>query len=363
MPHSRRWQAVPGWVAAALLILAATLWTFWGMGELYYEGWGQPFPAPLAYLVPAGACLLLTLVALARPAVGGWLFLVGGGGFTAWWWTMAARRGQMTPAGLAATLPVSGVLVLAGALLLLEARHRRRQRAAGESPPRSWLRRRLPYLLAVGLPLLAALGLSAHYLPTVLTRFDDGDYGAREISQSDGPPLIWAPAGPGWGQGSSVAEENWSWNELARYGVPPIGPGDKGIAGDASTAEMEATGLCRYLSADGLALLDVPQDIWRMPTVDEIVRSLVRDGQNAGCTWDRGSDFAKCAVMPDKEMPLWDPQQLAIYYWASWWPDSGTPEAYYVNYSGSAVATQPKGWANPRHGFRCVKEPPGLPHK
>lgn len=356
-PSSADRPALPGLLAAALLILATTLWTFWGMGELYYEGWGQPWPAPLAYLVPAGACLLLTLLALTWPAVGGGLLIVGGGGFTAWWWGMAARRGQMSLSGAASSFLVSGGLALAGVLLLLEAR--RRRPAAGEAPPRGRPRRNLRYLLALGLPLLVALGMSSYYLPIVLTRFDDGDYGAREIAVSHGPALVWAPAGPGWGQGSSVAAENWSWNELARYGVPPVGPGDKGIAGDATAAEMYTTGLCRYLSADGLTLLDTPQDIWRMPTVDEIVRSLVRDGQNAGCDWDGNSGRADCRVTPDKEMPLWDPEQLAIYYWAYWWPDNGAPEAYYVNYTGSTVATQPKDWANPRHGFRCVQEPQG----
>ncbi len=49
---------------------------------------------------------------------------------------------------------------------------------------------------------------------------------------------------------------------------------------------MEATGLCRYLSEDGLTLMAEPQGIWRMPTTDEIVRSLARHGQNAGCAWD-----------------------------------------------------------------------------
>ena len=48
-----------------------------------------------------------------------------------------------------------------------------------------------------------------------------------------------------------------------------------------------------------------PQDVWRMPTVDELVRSLVRRGENAGCAWDGEQKRAACRVAPDKEMPLW----------------------------------------------------------
>ena len=36
--------------------------------------------------------------------------------------------------------------------------------------------------------------------------------------------------------------------------------------------DMRTTGLCRYLSADGRALMDEPQNVWRLPTTDEYVR-------------------------------------------------------------------------------------------
>lgn len=133
------------------------------------------------------------------------------------------------------------------------------------------------------------------------------------------------------------------------------GHSNKSRNGDATIEEMRATGLCRYLSADGLTLMDTPQDSWRMPTTDEIVRSLVQNGQDAGCSWDGNSDWADCRVTPDKETPLWNPGQQAIYYWSADAYD--TREAYYVGYNGNGVASQPKAWANPRHGFRCVRAP------
>lgn len=354
MSRAGFWSAFPGYIATALLIVATSLWTYWGVGEVYYEAWGAPFPGPLAYLVPMAIGLLLTFVALTWPGVGGWLLLVVGAGFTTWWWLMVARRGVLTVANMLSMLPVSGLLVVVGVLFLLEARHRRQRQAEGWQPPANWARRSLRYLVAFGVPLLVILALSARNLPILLTRVDDGDYGAREI-RGNGVTLVWAPAGSGWGRGSAEAIGNLSWNEIAFYGVSPPGVAEKGLQGDATAEDMRRTGLCRYLSPDGLTLLPEPQDIWRMPTTEEIVRSLVHDGDNAGCTWDGRSERAACAALADKETPLWAPAWPAIYYWSA--DEHDAAEAYYVNYSGSIVWYQPKEWGNPRHGFRCVREP------
>ena len=91
-----------------------------------------------------------------------------------------------------------------------------------------------------------------------------------------------------------------------------------------------------------------------MPTVDEIARLLSQDNENAGCFWDGESDSFKCEISPDKETPLWAPDSPPVYYWAA--ESFDTEEAYYVSYTGW-VHAQPKDWGNPRHGYRCVKEP------
>jgi len=345
---------LPGTIASGLAILTTSLWTLWGTAEMYYEGWGLPFPRPLAYLAPATACLALTLVALTWPRVGGWLIILGGGAFTAWWWRLAAGRGWLSWRWLLGTFPASGLLILTGVLFLLEARYRRQRLVQGWTPPKSWLCRNLSYVLAVGLPLLVAVGVSAYYAPLALTRADDGDRGARLI-EGNGVTLVWAPKGPGWNW-----KQPWggypSWDALALYGVPPVGFGDKpGYRGRHATAEdMATTGLCRYLSEDGMTLMSEPQGIWRMPTTDEIVRSLVRRGENAGCVWDGESDRAVCERQPNKETPLWAPDEEPIYYWSA--DEYDAREAYYVSYNGR-IDQQAKDWGNPRHGYRCVREP------
>ena len=301
-------RRLPGYIATGLVILTTSLWTLWGMGEMYVEGWGLPFPEPMRYLILGAVCLALTLVALTWPRVGGWFLILIGAAFTAWWWRLAAGRGWLNWRWVLSTFPVSGLLILTGVLFLLEGRYRQRLRDEGASPelvegwtpPREpalslskdWLRRNLRYVLAIGFPLLVAVAVSVYFAPMLLTRVDDGDRGARLI-EGNGVTLVWAPKGPGW---------NWkqprggypSWDMIALYAVPPVGFEDKpGYEGRHATQEdMETTGLCRYLSEDGTVLMAEPQDIWRMPSSDEIVRSLVQGGENAGCAWDGESGNA-----------------------------------------------------------------------
>ena len=205
-----------------------------------------------------------------------------------------------------------------------------------------------------------AIAVSTFFAPLALTRVDDGDRGARLI-EGHGMTLVWAPKGPGWNW-----KQPWggypSWDMIALYGVPPAGFEDKPGYEDrhATQEDMETTGLCRYLSEDGTTLMAEPQDIWRMPTTDEIVRSLVRGGKNAGCAWDGESGSATCERQPNKDTPLWAPDEEPIYYWSA--DEYDEEEAWYVPFTGGgrysgAISYQPKDWGNPRHGYRCVREP------
>lgn len=357
-------RRLPGYIATGLVILATSLWILWGVGEMYYEGWWGAWYNRLPYLVPGVVCLVLTLLALSWPRLGGWLVIAIGVGFTTWWFWRTVIVAGLTIGRFLGMFPASVLLVLIGVLFLFEGRYRRSLHNAEWKPPIKWLRRNLRYLIAVGLPLLVTVGVSIYWLPIVLTRVDDGNRGAS-IIEGNGVALIWAPSGPGWSKGIGPSREagyllpdaNLSWNDIAFYGVPPVGFGSKpGLEGvDATIEDMNTTGLCCYLSEDGLTIMGEPQYIWRMPTVDEIVRSLVRRGENAGCTWDGRSGHADCQILPDKETPLWVPDWSPIYYWAA--DEFSESEAYYVAYNGSIVGHQPKSWGNSRHGYRFVRTP------
>jgi len=264
------------------------------------------------------------------------------------------RRCLVVGSWVITTLPVITMLVITGVFLLLEARALDRQHGLGRRSLGNWLQRSWRYILAVGVPLLVFLMVSVYYLPKMLQRVDDGSRSARQI-QGNGVTLVWAPQGPGW---------NWkqpdggypTWSRVALYGLPPIGfevkPGFEETYPRAN--DMTAAGLCSYLSADGTTLMESPQHIWRLPTADEIVRSLVKHGGSAGCLWDGEPGKADCELTPDKETPLWAPDASPIYYWA--FDEFDHVNAWYVSYDGS-VYFQPKEWSNSRHSYRCVRQP------
>lgn len=347
-----------GWVGKSLLIIITAFWCYWSVGEMYHEGWWGPFYIRLLYLIPGTAFLTLTLVGIKWPRIGGWLIIILGGAFTIFFLDIQFADGKLTIGRNLAGFLISGPLVFLGVLLLIEARNQKRRAEPGWADSPRWWRRNVWYLLAVGPPLLTLIGFSLYFLPIVLTRQDDGDRGARLI-EGNGVTLIWAPEGPGW---------NWrqdfggfpSWNRIALYGVPPVGMGDKpgydstsGIF--ASAEEMAQYNLCLYLNEDGMILEAEPQHIWRMPTVDEYVRSLARHGENAGCVW-QGQAYERldCEFLPDKETPLWAPDIEPIYYWAA--NEYNDRDAYFVSYNGR-VNTAYKPGGNPRHSYRCVRDP------
>ncbi len=343
-------RRLPGHVALGSLILATALWTFWGAVEMYWEGWWGAFYSRPVYLLPAAAFLVLTLVSIRWSRLGGWLLILLGGAWSVWVISLQISRGaELGFEFVLAWFPVTGLAVVAGFLLLIEGRRRLR---SGDRRPAG---QKVFYVLALAVPLSIVAGVSVYWAPVLTAREDDGDRGARLI-EGNNVTLVWAPKGPGWNW-----KQPWggypSWDSLALYGVPPVGlevekPGYEERPAIAKV--MEAKGLCRYLDEEGESLMEEPQDIWRMPTADEIVRSLGLHGENAGCEWSGENGRAECGLRPDKETPLWAPDEVPIYYWTA--DEYDRDEAYYVGYNGS-VAKQPKDFGNPRHGYRCVREP------
>lgn len=348
-PTSR--SSVPGVLATALLAGFVGFWTFWSFAELYYEGWDMPFPQPLVYLIPFAVALALGAATLAWPRVMGVVIVALSLAFYGWAIAVNLQRWGFSWGMLLGWVGMASLTVLGGVLFVIDGRSRARRGPDPRAAAAPWWRRRIRWLVVVGAPLLLAAGMSAVELTRILRRLDDGDRGARRID-GEGVQLVWAPAGPGWNW-----RQSWggypSWDSLALYGVPPIGL-KRAVEGRLATADdMARTGLCGYLDAAGTALTAEPQHFWRMPTADEFVRSLTRRGEPAGCAWNGAVGRVACRVPPDKETPLWAPDQPPIYMWTS---ESSESDAWYVNYQGF-VAHQPKGFGNPRHGYRCVRDP------
>jgi hypothetical protein len=294
-----------GWIGVVLITLASSIWAWWGINEAFHEGWWKPhlwmrLLQVLAYLGPALVLCGLTFVGLRWPRVGATLFILVGLVIASLIVYDGANFGPVI------TTLLTAVPVLVGLVFLV-----------GRPQPK-----RLAYGISLGLPILIIIGFGVEPVYRVSTRMDDGDRTARLI-EGNGVTLLWAPAGPGWTREGLV-----SWDEAVHR--------------------------ARHLSEDGQTIADKPQDIWRLPTREEIVRSMTRRGQNAGGQWDAQTQRPSYERRPDKESPLWDSYAPLIYLWTS--EEADADYAWIVVYHGG-VFSKPKRVGSPSFGFRAVRKP------
>jgi hypothetical protein len=111
----------------------------------------------------------------------------------------------------------------------------------------------------------------------------------------------------------------------------------------------------RHLTDDGLSLADEPQNIWRLPTREEVIRSLTRANHNAGGEWDAVNQQVNYVHKPDKESPLWDSHAPLVYLWTA--EEADEQRAWIVVYHGG-VYPKDKSLGSPSMGFRAVRQPP-----
>ena len=135
--------------------------------------------------------------------------------------------------------------------------------------------------------------------------------------------------------------------------------GDRGQGGSAPWRRSapgadwhEAQRGCQYLSEDGLSRSSAPQHIWRLPTVQEAVRSVARRGQNSANVWDAETARASYQTTPDKESPLWNVRSQVIYWWTATEVDD--ERADFIVYDGR-VWPRAKDFGPAYLGLRCVK--------
>jgi hypothetical protein len=294
-------RVVLGWIAVGSSIIITCFWAFWGVSENFHEGWYYTSLFSnlglmlVQYLSPMLIFMAVTVIAVFWPRVGGSLYVLAA--FLAIGFFQAFTN----------TVVFLLLVPLVGLGLLYW---------FGRPQPR-WL----ALALAVGLPLLTLVIAGAAPAVRVSQRLNDGNLQARDV-QGNGVQLIWAPEGPGW---------------------PRVGA-------DWQSAQQA----CRFLDEDGLALAAAPQDIWRLPSVDEAVRSMARHGQNSGGVWNADSAQANYETIPDKESPLWNVHSQVIYWWTATEVDAA--RAYILVYDGR-VWPRSKQLDLAYLGFRCVKQP------
>jgi len=294
-------RKVVGWIAVGLSIVITCFWAFWGIIENFHEGWyhesllsnvGLMF---IQYLSPMLIVMGVALVSIYWPRFGGSLHMIFAL-FLIWFFRAFSN---------AATFFIIVPLVIFGVLYWL-----------GRPQPR-----KVATYLVIGLPLLTLTMFGVEPIFRVSQRINDGNLQARLV-EGNGVKLIWAPDGPGW------PRQGASWHE--------------------------AREVCQYLAKDGTILATTPQNIWRLPTVNEVVYSMSRHSKNSGGRWDAQNAQASYQTRPDKESPLWNVYSQVIYWWTVTEVDE--EHAYIIVYDGK-VWPRAKQFSPAYLGFRCVKQP------
>jgi hypothetical protein len=300
---SEKLKSIFGWSAAVCSTGITSFWSFWGINENFHEGWfyesfwqnvGLMF---VQYLSPMLVFLSVALVSIRFPRLGSGLHFTAG---ALVFWYFGGINNQTV--GFFILLP----FVVLGLLYWF-----------GEPHPKRWA-----YVLALGLPLLILPVFGIVPAIRVAGRFNDRDFGERLI-EGNGVRLVWAGEGEGFPERGGK-----SWDEAIRQ--------------------------CRHLGADGKTLMNEPQNVWRLPTVDEAVRSASRSGENSGGVWNTETKTASYKATPDKESPLWNPNSMVIYRWTA--TEIDNKNAYMIVYHGQVWARN-KRFAPAYFAFRCVKNP------
>lgn len=290
-----------GWAAVIISTIITCVWAFWGIIENFHEGWYHKSLfsnlglMAVQYLSPMLIFMGVTVVSIRWHRFGAGLHLVFA--LLAIWFFQSFSNA----ATFLIILPLMGI----GALYWF-----------GDPQPR-----KLALSLAIGLPLLTLIVSGIEPALRVSQRVDDGNLGTQLV-HGNGIELVWAPEGPGWSRTGTT------WKKANRN--------------------------CQFLTEDGLTIANEPQNIWRLPSVDEVVRSMTRHGQNSGGVWDAELAEASYANTPDKESPLWNVHSQVIYWWTA--TEIDEEHAYIIAYDGE-VWLRKKDFSLRYLGFRCEKMP------
>jgi len=288
-----------GWIAVAFSIVITCLWAFWGANETFHEGWYFETLVEnlgltiIQYLSPMLIFMGVGITSIFWPRVGGIIHILAAL-LAAWFFNIHANT---------VVLFIIAPLVGIGILYWF-----------GSPPPRKIATRWI-----IGLPI--GVAIVAGFVPAyrVSQRITDKNLDAQVV-HGNGITLEWAPSGPGWPRDGVI----WT----------------------------EATRVCQLLNQDGNAIESEPQNIWRLPTVDEAVRSMTLHGENSHGVWDNTNAKAEYEHRPDKEFPLWDINSQVIYWWTA--TELDQKNVYIIVYDGK-VWPRSKKLNMGSLGFRCVR--------
>jgi len=292
-------QKIIIWIAICVSAVFANFWAYWGINENFHEGWyfisfwDNVLLMFGQYLLMPLCFMILAFISIRWNKIGSLLHMVLAIG-------SYFLFGKMKAGFFLVGIPLAGLAFL------------------------YWFgkleRRKFAYFLVIGLPLIQIFGIGTFQAIRVAGRYNDNNFVSRLI-EGNRVKLMWAPQGPGWP--------------------------DKG------TSWYDAKKICIHLNNDGTKLEDGELNIWRLPTVDEAVRSMVYHGINAGGVWDSTGRKTSYKLNPDKESPLWNIHLKTIYWWTS--TEVNESDAYIIVYNGGVWPRKKTSKADYLN-FRAVKD-------
>jgi len=291
---------IKNWIPIGISTLLTCFWAFWGIIENFHEGWYFPTLIEniglmiIQYLSPMLIFMTLTVIAIYYQKAGAVLHAVLAF-FSIWFF-----RG-----GNPSTIILVASMFLATGILYWFS---------------NFPHKRIAIRIVLGLPLMTLFIAGISPIVRVSQRIDDVNLQAHSV-YGNNVMLTWAPIGPGW------PREGDDW--------------------------YESKHACQYLCEDGSSLQISPQNIWRLPTVDEAVHSMMTHGNNSGGVWNSEEMKATYTTRPDKEAPLWNIHSPVIYWWTS--SEIDEKNAWMIEYDGQ-VWSREKTNSQTYLGFRCVRD-------
>ncbi len=303
---TRRWRARIGWAAVCLSTAMGSIYGWWGIVQNFTMGWYEATTTAnvllmLAYLSPLLAVIVLTSCAIRFPDTAFATHSVIAAALCAWLFYQYWIEGR--------GLLVDHRIITAGTLVVIGLLY-----SFGRPEPAS-----RAYVTILLIPVAVTVATGIGPAARAYARTDDGDRSARVVEGS-GLTLVWAPEGPGW------SRTPVTWHEAVRISA--------------------------HLSDDGRSIVENDVNAWRLPTVDELVRSLTSGQRHAGGEWNSELATARYLTRPAKESPLWRVRSPIIYWWTATQLDDRY--AYAVCFNGRVVLS-PQNSRFRGRGFRAVR--------
>jgi len=354
---------VPGITGWFLLLVATLLWAYWGIGEVFHEGWYPPYTHIIYYFIPFLCLLGMSAMCIYLPLVGGIIIIAGGILYLV---LNVIRAGQQHVTLLPSFWVVPAIVIIPGILFLSDYILKKRH---GYSEPKKFVfRNKWKILAIIVLSFILIIGVGTPFLIRNLGRLPLENFNEVVIEEKE-LTLIFASDGTGWyySNDSPIIFEgkeyrSFSWNEIALFGKDTIGFEGKRYGPDydgtresiyyATQEDFNEYNMFRYITYDGKELTREVQDYWKLPSADEYVRMFMYRGKNAGGYFDSNEGRAYYEKTPDKEGPIWAPDKMVIYYWTSTSFDD--ENAYDITYSGE-VRKISKITKQDYRGWRAVR--------